>query len=265
MPLLGAGTYRLKEQAAIDSVTTALELGYRHIDTAQIYGNEKEVGDAIKASGIPREEIFLTTKVWMDKLSYQHFAASVRESLEKLQTDYVDLLLIHWPLEDESEVSMAEYLGELKAVQDNGLTRHIGVSNFTNAQLQQAIEILGRDQIYTNQVEVHPYLQNRKVVSFCKQNNVLVTGYMPFAYGEVLKDETLHKIADKHFASPAQVILAWLRHQGIATIPSSTNPSNMQLNMAAEKISLDAEDMVQIAELEKGQRMANPSFAPDWD
>lgn len=264
IPLLGAGTFRLKDGAAYDSVKMALEAGYRHIDTAQIYGNEAEVGKAIADSGIPREEIFLTTKIWIDKLGSEHFEPSVLESLEKLQTSYVDLLLIHWPLKN-NEVPMEEYLPELKAVKDKGLVRHIGVSNFTNVQLEQAIEILGDGEIYTNQVEVHPYLQNRKVVDFCEANGVLVTGYMPFAYGDVLKDEVILAIASEHKATAAQVVLAWMRQNNFVTIPSSTKKANIESNLAAETLVLTEADMDKIFKLDRNHRMANPDFAPEWD
>ncbi|WP_261836386.1 2,5-didehydrogluconate reductase DkgB [Vibrio ishigakensis] len=264
MPYLGAGTFRLKEQAAYDSVMMALKAGYRHIDTAQIYGNEAEVGNAMVDSNVPRKEIFLTTKVWMDKFSKETFLPSVHESLEKLKTDYVDLLLIHWPLKNE-EVSMQEYLTELKAAKDQGLVKQIGVSNFTNAQLKQAIEILGEGVIYTNQVEVHPYLQNRKVVELCKANDVIVTGYMPFAYGDVLKDETIIRIADSHKATPAQIVLAWMRQNDFVTIPSSTKQKNIESNLKADSVTLSQSDLEEIATLDRNHRLANPDFAPEWD
>ncbi|NAW57972.1 MULTISPECIES: 2,5-didehydrogluconate reductase DkgB [unclassified Vibrio] len=264
IPMLGAGTFRLNEQAAFDSVLMALQAGYRHIDTAQIYGNEQQVGEAIRASGLARDQVFITTKVWTDNLAKADFIDSVRDSLAKLQTDYVDLLLIHWPLKD-SGVAMAEYLGELKAAKATGLTRQIGVSNFTNAQLEQAIAIVGEGEIATNQVEVHPYLQNRDVVAWCRQHGVVVTGYMPFAYGEVLKDDTILAIADKHGASAAQVVLAWMRQQDLVTIPSSTKKANIESNLVSDTVTLNADDMAQIAVLDRGQRLANPDFAPEWD
>lgn len=265
IPALGFGTYRLKGQIAFDSVMMALEAGYRHVDTAQAYCNEKEVGDAIKAFGISREDIYLTTKVWIDKFSKDKFADSVKESIEKLQTSYIDLLLIHWPLKN-NEVPMEEYLSELKAVKDAGLSIQIGVSNFTNTQLKLAIDILGKGEVFTNQVEVHPYLQNNKVVDFCKQNNVVVTGYMPFAFGEVLKDNSIKKIANKHRISPAQVVLAWMRQSGYVTIPSSTKKANIESNLAANRIKLDEDDMANIALLDRNFRLANePKLAPEWD
>ncbi|MCL1091406.1 2,5-didehydrogluconate reductase DkgB [Shewanella profunda] len=264
MPMLGTGTYRLKDQAAFDAVLMALEEGSRHIDTAQIYANEVAVGEAIKASAIPRNELFITTKVWTENLDSSRFEASVIDSLTALQTDYVDLLLIHWPLKD-GKVPMADYLMSLKTMLDKGFTRHIGVSNFTNAQLSQAIAILGEGVIFTNQVEVHPYLVNAKVTEFCKLHNILVTGYMPFAYGAILQDELISKIAKKHDATTAQTILAWLRQQGFATIPSSTKRENVRSNLAAVNLVLSAAEIEAINGLDRNHRVANPDFAPQWD
>lgn len=264
MPFLGAGTFRLKQQEAIDSVLMALNAGYRHIDTAQIYDNEAEVGEAIALSGVPREEIFITTKVWIDNLSPEKFAQSVKDSLQKLKTDYVDLLLIHWPLKDNS-VAMDVYLAELKAIKTSGLAKHIGVSNFTNAQLAEAIAILGEGEIFTNQVEIHPYLQNRQVVAFCQQHGITLTGYMPFAYGEVLKDEVIQTIAKQHNASAAQVVLAWMRQQGYVTIPSSTKLANIESNIASLSLTLTADEMASINTLDRNFRLASPDFAPEWD
>ncbi|MCH1930294.1 2,5-didehydrogluconate reductase DkgB [Shewanella sp. A25] len=264
MPVLGTGTFRLKDKQAFDAVLMALEEGSRHIDTAQIYGNEQVVGDAIKASGVPRHELFITTKVWIDNLTNDRFEASVIDSLTALQTDYLDLLLIHWPLKAD-EPTMSQYLNQLNLMLDKGLTRRIGVSNFTNAQLQQAIDILGEGVIFTNQVEVHPYLINRKVTDFCQQHNVLVTGYMPFAYGAVLEDKTICNIALSHQATPAQVVLAWLRQLGFATIPSSTKRENVRSNLGASNLNLTPNEMDQIAQLDRNHRVANPDFSPVWD
>ncbi|NOH26784.1 2,5-didehydrogluconate reductase DkgB [Vibrio mediterranei] len=264
IPTLGAGTFRLKDDDAYKSVEMALNAGYRHIDTAQIYGNEKEVGQAIADSGIPRQELFVTTKIWMDKLGKASFLPSLHESLKDLQVNYVDLLLIHWPLKDEA-VPMAEYLQELKQAQDDGLARHIGVSNFTVAQMEKAIEILGDNVLYTNQVEVHPYLQNQRVVDYCRQHKMIVTGYMPFAYGDVLKDGSIKHIADKHRATHAQIVLAWMAKCGFVTIPSSTKQANIESNLAYVHVKLDDEDMETISKLDRGHRLANPDFAPEWD
>lgn len=264
MPDLGAGTFRLKGEEAYNSVAMALEAGYRHIDTAQYYANEEQVGAAIADSGIARGEIFLTTKIWMDKFGKDVFLPSIRQSLADLQVEYVDLLLIHWPLKD-NKVAMSDYLASLKEVKALGLAKQIGISNFTVAQMQQAIDILGTDVIYTNQVEVHPYLQNRKVVDFCRDNGIIVTGYMPFAYGDVLKDEAIVRIAGKHQATPAQTVLAWMRQNAFVTIPSSTKRANIESNLKASEVVLDGEDMAAIAELDRNHRLANPDFAPEWD
>ncbi|HBI76137.1 MAG TPA: 2,5-didehydrogluconate reductase B, partial [Alteromonas macleodii] len=194
IPSLGVGTFRLKDDEAYNSVTMALEVGFRHIDTAQIYGNEEAVGraikDAIANNLVAREDLYVTTKVWNDKLNKASFVDSVKESLEKLQLSYVDLLLIHWPSPENGE-SMEEYLGELLRVKELGLTKEIGISNFTVAQIEEAVSILGEGVISTNQVEVHPYLTNEKVRAACEKHGITVTGYMPFAVGKVLKDETI--------------------------------------------------------------------------
>lgn len=263
MPPLGMGTYRLTGELAYQTVLTGLELGYRHIDTAQLYDNEEAVGKAIAASSVPREDIFLTTKIWFDKLGEADFLPSVEESLKKLQVPNVDLLLIHWPSPDK--LPMEEYLGRLAKAQASGLTQHIGVSNFTNAQLDQAISILGEGNIFTNQVEVQPYLQNRKVVEHCQARKIAVTGYMPLAVGKVMNDPLLTAIAETHSASIAQVVLAWELQQGITTIPSSSNPTNLASNLKATTLTLSEEEIAKIATLERGERIASPDFAPEWD
>lgn len=264
IPAIGAGTFRLEGEVAYNSVRMALEEGYRHIDTAQIYGNEAEVGRALKDSGIAREDIFLTTKVWMSNFAAEQFVDSVKESLEKLQTEYVDLLLIHWPLQDDS-VPMQDYLASLKQVKSQGLAREIGISNFTVAQTKQAIEILGTGELFTNQVEVHPFLQNRKVVEFCQANDIKVTAYMPLAVGAVFKDSTLQAIAKSHGTNAASVALAWVRQLGMPTIPSSTKRANLKSNLDSQTVTLSDEQMAQIAELDRNERIAAPDFAPEWD
>ncbi|MFT6404230.1 MAG: 2,5-diketo-D-gluconate reductase B [Marinomonas primoryensis] len=261
---LGMGTFRLQDQVAYDSVKMALEEGYRHIDTAQIYGNEAEVGQAIADSNTPRDELFITTKVWFEAFSEDKFIDSVKESLTKLKTDYVDLLLIHWP-SPQDEVDMALYLNELKKSKEMGFAREIGVSNFTIAQTQQALDILGEDELFTNQIEVHPYLQNDKLVCFCQANGIQVTGYMPFAYGKVLANETLKTIAEKHEVSTAQLVIQWLAQRDIVTIPSSTKRKNLASNFEKVSIILSDADMKRIAELDCNDRQANPDFAPEWD
>ncbi|REG85634.1 2,5-didehydrogluconate reductase DkgB [Marinomonas pollencensis] len=264
IPLLGAGTFRLKDDDAYKSVSMALEVGFRHIDTAQIYDNEAAVGRAIKDSGVARDALFVTTKVWNENLNQEKFVTSVKESLTKLQLDYVDLLLIHWPCPENGE-TMAEYLAELLRVKEMGLTKAIGISNFTVAQTEQAVSILGEGVIATNQVEVHPYLNNIKVRQACAKHNIKVTGYMPFAVGKVLNDDTILAIAEKHKVSAAEVVIAWELAHGLVTIPSSTKRKNLETNLKALDLTLDAEDMAKIDGLDCGDRQADPDFAPAWD
>lgn len=265
IPAFGLGTFRLKGQTVIDSVRNALDVGYRAIDTAQIYENEAEVGQAIAESGVARDELFITTKIWIANFHHDALLDSLRESLRKLRTDHVELTLIHWPSPKDA-VPMAEYLGALAEAKSQGLTRQIGISNFTIAQTRQAIEILGAGAIATNQIEVHPYLQNRAVIAFLKDQGIHVTAYMSLAYGEVLKDPVIQAIAERHQATPAQVALAWALQQGFAVIPSSTKRDNLAGNLLAADLRLSNEDMAQIATLDRGHRLANPeAIAPAWD
>ncbi|AOX62288.1 2,5-didehydrogluconate reductase B [Stenotrophomonas sp. LM091] len=265
IPAFGLGTFRLKGQTVIDSVRNALDVGYRAIDTAQIYENEAEVGQAIAESGVARDELFITTKIWIANFHHDALLESLRESLRKLRTDHVELTLIHWPSPKDA-VPMAEYLGALAEAKSQGLTRHIGISNFTIAQTRQAIEILGAGAIATNQIEVHPYLQNRALIAFLKDQGIHVTAYMSLAYGEVLKDPVIQAIAERHQATPAQVALAWALQQGFAVIPSSTKRDNLAGNLLAADLRLSDEDMAQIATLDRGHRLANPeAIAPAWD
>lgn len=264
LPVPGMGTFRLQGEVARNAVQTALELGYRHIDTAVLYDNESEVGEAIAASGIDRDNLFLTTKVWHTDLAPEALEASIDASLKRLNTDYVDLLLIHWPSPDDA-VPMRDYLTALKAVREAGKARHLGVSNFTNAQIDAAIDILGEGELFTNQVEVHPFLQNRAVVEHCHERGVTVTGYMPLAVGKVMQDETLNAIADTHEVTPAQIALAWVRQRNIVPIPASTKRDHLQANLDAMTLELSEAEMQRIAELDRGERIANPDFAPAWD
>ncbi|CAI1516856.1 2,5-didehydrogluconate reductase DkgB [Serratia proteamaculans] len=265
IPAFGLGTFRLQDQVVIDSVSTALALGYRVIDTAQIYENEAAVGQAIAASGIPREELFITTKIWIANLAKGKLIPSLQESLSKLQTSYVDLTLIHWPSPND-EVCVAEFMAELAEAKKLGLTRQIGVSNFTLDLMQQAIDAVGADQIATNQIELSPYLQNHKVVEFAQQHGIAITSYMTLAYGQALQDETIKAIATSRNATPAQVILAWALQLGYAVIPSSTKRENLASNLLAQQLTLTAEEMAAIASLENNGRLVSPEgLAPNWD
>jgi 2,5-diketo-D-gluconate reductase B len=265
IPAFGLGTFRLKDDVVIASVKTALELGYRTVDTAQIYGNEAAVGQAIEESGVPREELFITTKIWTEYLSKDKLIPSLKESLDKLRTDYVDLTLIHWPSPGDA-VSVEESMLALLEAKKLGLTRNIGISNFTIPLMEKAIAAVGAENIATNQIELSPYLQNRKVVNWAKEKGIHITSYMTLAYGKALKDEVIARIADKHNATAAQVILAWAMGEGYAVIPSSTKRENLASNLLARDLKLDAEDQKAIAALDCNDRLVSPEgLAPNWD
>lgn len=265
IPSFGVGTFRLTGQTVIDSVRNALDLGYRAVDTAQIYGNEADVGQAIEESGVKRADLFVTTKIWTDNYARDKLIPSLRDSLKKLRSDYVDLTLIHWPAPGNG-VELPEFMEALAEAKAQGLTRRIGVSNFNIELTRQAIAAVGRDEIATNQIELSPYLQGRKLTAFLKEQGIAVTSYMTLAYGKVLKDPVLAGIADKHQATVAQVALAWALQLGYVVIPSSTRRENLASNLLARDLTLDAGDMALIAALERNGREVSPEgLAPAWD
>ncbi|MEL0554197.1 2,5-didehydrogluconate reductase DkgB [Raoultella lignicola] len=265
IPALGLGTFRLKDEVVIASVKTALELGYRAIDTAQIYENEAAVGQAIEESGVARDELFITTKIWIENLGRDQLIASLKESLQKLRTDYVDLTLIHWPSPNDA-VAVEEFMPALLEAKTLGLTRQIGISNFTIPLMERAIAAVGAEHIAINQIELSPYLQNRKVVEWAAAHGIHITSYMTLAYGHALKDEVINAIAAKHNATPAQVILSWAMGEGYAVIPSSTKRENLASNLLAQDLHLDEDDRQAIAGLECNDRLVSPeSLAPAWD
>ncbi|MEG0201690.1 MAG: 2,5-didehydrogluconate reductase DkgB [Comamonas sp.] len=265
IPAFGVGTFRLKDQVVIDSVRNALDLGYRAVDTAQIYGNEAQVGQALAESGVARDALFVTTKIWTDNYSQAKLIPSLQDSLKKLRTDYVDLTLIHWPAPGNG-VELEEFMGALAQAKAQGLTRHIGISNFNIELTRQAIAAVGAGEIATNQIELSPYLQNRQLTAFLTEQGIQTTSYMTLAYGKVLKDAVLAEIAAKHEATVAQVALAWALQLGYAVIPSSTRRENLASNLKARELQLDADDMARIAQLERNGREVNPEgLAPVWD
>ncbi|NWA39284.1 2,5-didehydrogluconate reductase DkgB [Pseudomonas reactans] len=265
IPAFGLGTFRLKDEVVKASVSTALELGYRAVDTAQIYGNEAAVGEAIADSGVARQDLYITTKIWVENLGAEQVIASLKESLTKLKTDYVDLTLIHWPSPGNA-VSVAETMHALVDAKKLGLTREIGISNFTVALMQEAIDAVGAEAIATNQIELSPFLQNQTVVEFARKNGIAITSYMTLAYGDALKDETIIAIAARHDATPAQVVLAWALQLGYAVIPSSTKRENLASNLLAQQLKLTDADMAEIAKLERNGRLVSPEgLAPEWD
>jgi 2,5-diketo-D-gluconate reductase B len=263
LPVLGLGTFRLEGRQAVDSVANALDIGYRLIDTAQMYNNETEVGRAIAASNIPRSEIFVTTKIWPDNFS--RLLPSLRESLARLGMDQVELTLLHWPAPG-SGMPLAATLHALMEAKAAGLTKHIGVSNFNIELMKQAIAIAGAGEIATNQIELSPYLQNRKVADFAASQGIHITSYMTLARGKVAGDSTLKKIAKRHDATAVQVALAWAMRLGHTVIPSSTRRANLEANFSALTVKLTDDDMTQIAKLERGGRLVDPAgLKPIWD
>lgn len=263
MPSLGFGTWKLAGEEAVKSVDYAIRNGYRHIDTAQIYENEAEVGQGIKDSGIDRSEIFLTTKVWRNHFADDNVMASVDESLKKLKTDYVDLLLVHWPFPETPIEKMVE---GVMAAQQAGKAKRIGVSNFTTAQMEQALKISG-GKICNNQVEYHPYLSQTPVLDFARKNKIVVTAYSPVARGKAVKDAALKEIGMKYGKNAGQVTLRWLvQQEGVAAIPKSATPENIISNLNIFDFELSAEDMKKIHAMGSPEgREVSPDWAPQWD
>ena len=265
VPAFGVGTFRLSGQTVIDSVKTALDVGYHAIDTAQIYGNEADVGQAITESHIHRSDLFITTKIWTDHYRLDKLIPSLKDSLQKLRTDAVNLTLIHWPAPSLG-VSVAEMMQNLLEAKQQGLTEHIGISNFNIDLTQQAIDAVGIENIATNQIELSPYLQNHKLVNFLQSQQIDVTSYMTLAYGKVLNDPILSNIANNHQASTAQIVLALALQQGFAVIPSSTKREHLIANLKAQDIQLTHEEIKLICQLERNAREVNPeNLAPIWD
>jgi 2,5-diketo-D-gluconate reductase B len=262
MPKLGLGTYRLKGADCAEAVQRALGLGYRHIDTAEMYDNEEAVGEGIANGGVPRGEIHLTTKVWWANLAGDGIERAIEASLDKLRTDYVDLYLIHWPA---PEMDLPDAITKLMQVRERGLARAIGVSNFPSSLLRRAVEEVGAP-IACNQFEYHALLGQGRMVTAARGLGVPVTAYAPLAQGRLAEHEALRRVADKHGATPAQVALKWLLDQdGVAAIPKAGRHESQQGNLDALDITLDDGDRAAIAALPKDQRFVNPGFAPAWD
>lgn len=263
MPQLGFGTSKLGDHGEL--VAAALSHGYRHIDTAWKYGSEKGVGAGIRASGVPRDKIFLVTKVSHEYLRADDFARSVDESLQNLQVDYVDMLHVHWPTIDK--IPMAETMGALAKAKRQGLTRHIGVANFNIALLEEARHTCP-EPLATLQAEYHPYLDQTKILDYCRRHDMIFTAYCPLARGRLFADPLLTSIAQAKGKTIAQVVLRWLVQQGnIAPIPRSSNPERIVQNLDVFDFSLTVDEMNRIHGLARPDgRIANPAGrAPAWD
>lgn len=263
IPVLGLGTWKLTGDGCVRATELALDIGYRHIDTAQIYENEAEVGQAIRNSGVERRDIFLTTKVWMENLPKAKFVKSVDESLRKLKTDYVDLLLIHWPVFD---VPLKEQVETLQALQQSGKAHLIGVSNYPVAIMREVLDDYGV-KIVNNQVEYHPFLSQKPVLDFARAHDMFITAYSPLARGGIVGNPVLKKIGEKYGKNEGQVTLRWLSQQpGVAAIPKAASEANIRNNINVHDFTLSDEEMNAIFALARPDgRLINPDWSPQWD
>lgn len=262
MPQLGLGTWRMSGRQCQDAVESALDLGYRNIDTGEMYANETEVGAAIAASGVPRTELHITTKVWNENLVPDRLRAAMAASLDKLRTDYVDLYLIHWP---SPAMNLPGALETMMTLQQEGKARKIGVANFNVALLRQSIEQV-RAPIAAVQFEYHALLRQPPLLDYLRGRGLPIIAYSPLAKGQLPGHPVLEKIAAKHGATPSQVALAWLLAQpDVAPIPKSVHRERQQENLGALDVRLDDADRAAIEALPKNQRCVSPGFAPAWD
>jgi diketogulonate reductase-like aldo/keto reductase len=263
MPMLGIGTWQNEDpDQCEESVRTALETGYRHVDTAQAYGNEPAVGDGIAAADVSREDIFLATKVWIDRLDHDGVVESTEESLEKLGVDTLDLLYVHWP---SRTYDPEKTLPALESLKDRGLIDRIAVSNFEPHHIDEAREVLD-GPIFANQVEMHPLLQQAELREYAAEADIELVAYSPLIRGRVFDVPELTAVAEKHGVSEAQVSLAWLREKGVTAIPKATSEAHIRDNWESAALTLDDEDVATIDGIDETDRQIDPGFGPDaWD
>ena len=263
IPALGLGTWQLSGAVARRMVGYALSIGYRHIDTAQMYGNEAEVGEAIAGSPVPRDEIWLTTKIWPDNFRAAALQQAAEQSVRRLGTE-PDLLLLHWP---NPGVPLEETMGALNEVKRRGLTRHIGISNFNVTLIREALA-LSAEPLVVDQVEYQPYLSQRAVLEALRANGMALIAYSPLAKGRVFRDRTLARIGERHGKHPGQVALRWLIQQdGVAAIPRSSREAHAKANLEIFDFELSEAEMAEVSALAHGggRQVENPGFAPEWD
>lgn len=262
IPLLGLGTWDVRGDVCRRIVQQAIALGYRHIDTAQAYENEREVGEGIRNSGLQREQLFVTTKVWWTQLAPADLLRATRESLARLKLDYVDLLLIHWP---NPSVPLDQTIAALCKAKRDGMTKHVGVSNFTTELIGQAVQY-SSEPIATNQVEMHPFLDQSKVIAACKARGISVTAYSPIVRGQAGHDPVLAKMGHAHSRSVAQICLRYLVQQGVVAIPRTSKVERLSENSGIFDFQLAPAEMADIRALSKPNgRLVSPSWAPNWD
>ncbi|WP_369684396.1 aldo/keto reductase [Haloarchaeobius sp. HME9146] len=259
MPMLGLGTWQNTDpDQCAESVANALEMGYRHIDTAQAYDNEESVGEGIAQADVAREDVFLATKVWITNLAHDDVLETARESLDRLGVDYVDLLYVHWP---SDTYAPEETLSAFDELYDEGLIRHVGVSNFEPEHLDDARELLDAP-VFANQVECHPLLPQDELREYGEEHDVNLVAYSPLARGEVFDVPEIQDVAEKHDASAAQVSLAWLREKGVTAIPKATGDAHLRDNLQSVALDLDEEDIATIDGIDTENRVVDPDFAP---
>lgn len=263
IPAIGFGTWQLTGDTCRKAVEFALEAGYRHLDTAAMYGNEEEVGAALKSSGLARDAIFLTTKVRPDEVAPGQLERAAEASVKRLGVDQVDLLLIHWP---RADLSAAEMMKGLCAAKRQGLARHVGVSNFPSALLREAIA-LSSEPLVTNQCEYHPYLNQHAVLAACRENGVAFTSYSPLGRGKMLEEPVIVEIATLHGKPASQVVLRWqVQQPGIVAIPRSSGRDHIVENIGVFDFALSDDEMARISALARpGGRVVSPAWAPHWD
>ncbi len=264
IPLLGLGTWDLRGRVCARVVEQALRLGYRHIDTAEMYDNEREVGEGFRASGVKRNDVFVTTKIWPSHFAPRELERAARDSLVRLRLSEVDLLLLHWP---NPQIPLAETLGALCKVKRDGLARHIGISNFTVALMDEALR-LGSEPLVCNQFECHPFLDQSKLIDACRRHGMAVVAYSPIAKGRVGDDETLARIGAAHKKSAAQVCLRFLVQQNIVVIPRTSKVERLSENAAIFDFALGAREMADISGLARRDgRLVNSAFSrqQEWD
>lgn len=257
IPQLGFGTYQLRGKECVDAIKTAIEVGYTHIDTAEIYGHEEEVGKAIDA--IDREDLFITSKVWRSSLSYRGVMQSCNETLKKLDTDYLDLYLIHWP---NKNAPYPEVFEAMFGLMKQGKIKNVGVSNFTINHMKKALKH-AKDagvEISVNQVEFHPFLYQKELLEFCNEHDVVLTAYSPIARGKVLKHPLLQQIGEKYDKTAAQVSLRWGLQKNVVVIPKSGNAERIQENFEVFDFELSSTDMKKIDGIKEENRLIDPNF-----
>jgi len=262
IPLIGLGTWDLRGKVCARMVEEAIRLGYRHIDTAAMYGNEAAVGEGLRASGVARDEVFITTKVWQSDLRARDFERSTKDSLAKLKLPSVDLLLIHWP---NSNIPLKETIGALCKMKREGLARHIGVSNFTVQLIEDAVK-LTTEPLVNNQIECHPYLDQSKIIAASRKAGLAVTAYSPIARGQVKGDAVLMRIGKAYGKTAAQVCLRYLVQHDVIVIPRTSRPKRLKENFAIFDFKLSSAEMTEIAGLANPRgRIVEWGGGPEWD